>query len=273
MFINDKLIYIQLQKTGGTHIAKLLSKIFDGEQVGSHNAASINQINSDKYFVSSIRNPWDWYLSLWTYGVQGKGGVMSRLTKKNRRIELMQKLESPMTKTENVQKKLDKVTRNVKLWCHLYKDNSNAESFRKWLEFIHDPNNAELIGEGYGDSNIARQCGFMSYRYLKLCCTEFNSSNYSNPTSNHLDLVNFERKNCYIDFFIRQESLEEDLCKVIDKIKTITKREKDLIWNAKKTNTSKRPYSLSYYYDKDSINLVYSRDKLLINKFGYEFPY
>ena len=72
-----------MQKTGCTHIASLLSRLFDGEQIGKHNAASDNQINSDAYFLSSIRNPWDWYLSLWTFGVQGNGGLMHRLTNKN----------------------------------------------------------------------------------------------------------------------------------------------------------------------------------------------
>jgi hypothetical protein len=78
MFITDKLIYIQMPKTGSTHIALLLSQIFDGKEAEKHIAASKDQINSGVYLLSSIRNPWDWYLSLWTFGVQGNGSLLAR---------------------------------------------------------------------------------------------------------------------------------------------------------------------------------------------------
>jgi len=82
MFKGDELIYIQIQKTGCTHIASLLSMLFNGEIIEKHNTTTPEQIKSTKYILSSIRNPWDWYLSLWTYGVQGNGALMQRLTKK-----------------------------------------------------------------------------------------------------------------------------------------------------------------------------------------------
>ncbi len=271
MFTTDRFIYIQMQKTGCTHIAKLLSKIFDGKQVGTHNTASKEQIDSDLYFISSIRNPWDWYLSLWTYGVQGRGGVMSRLTKKNRREALKVAAESSSLK-DNKQELLNKVLKKVAIWDQLYEDNGCVESFRKWLSLIQDPANANLLGEGYGDSQVASHCGFMSYRYLKTCCSEVGNIKESNTISNYIDLVKFERKNCYIDFFIRQESLESDLCQVLEKIRTLKQEEKSLIWGAKKTNTSVRPLSISEYYDQESKDLVLNRERLLVEKFDYQFP-
>ena len=167
---------------------------------------------------------------------------------------------------------LHEVTRDVSLWRDVYGESSNIESFRKWLKLIHNPNNARWLGESYGSSAITGFCGFMTYRYLHLCCSE--SSNLKNPRliSNHTDLVRFEKKACYIDFFIRQESLEENFCKVVESIRPLKQEEKDEIWDAKKTNTSKRPLAFSHYYDKDSINLIYSRDRLLIEKFDYMPP-
>jgi hypothetical protein len=270
MFITEKFIYIQLQKTGCTHIADLLSQLFEGEQMGSHNAVIKNQNNS--IYISSIRNPWDWYLSLWAYGVQGKGGVMSRLTKRNRRKALKQALDESSSKNNTTQERLNKVTLNVSKWLELYEDNSNVASFRKWLKLIHDPKNAGLIGEGYGDKGIAKHCGFMTYRYMKLCCSEFTHLKRCDAVSSYVDLVKFDKKNCYIDYFIRQESLEADLCEVIESVRPINQAERQLIWGAKKTNTSVRPLSISEYYNKESIDLVNRRERLLIEKFGYQFP-
>lgn len=270
MYITDKLIYIQMQKTGCTHIALLLSKVFDGEQVGKHNAASDDQIHSNTYFLSSIRNPWDWYLSLWTYGVQGGGALMNRLTnKKNSHRALKLALRNPL---KNHSVLPHEVTKDVSLWRDVFDESGNVESFRKWLKLIHTPKNAHWLGEGYGKTAITGFCGFMSYRYLSLCCS--GSRNLNNPSSilNYNDLVRFEKKACYIDFFIRQESLEDDFCKGVEQIRPLKQEEKDEIWNSKKMNTSKRPLAISKYYDKESIDLICIRDRLLIEKFDYAPP-
>lgn len=90
--------------------------------------------------------------------------------------------------------------------------------------------------------------------------------------SNYTDLVKFENNNCYIDFFIRQESLEDDLCEALEKVRPLIHEDKELIYNYKKTNTSLRPFCVSDYYDKESIELISSRERLLIEKFNYSPP-
>jgi len=245
LFITDKLIYIQMQKTGCTHIASLLSKIFDGEQIGKHNPASDKQIKTNDYFISSIRNPWDWYLSLWTFGVQGGGGLADRLTNK---------------------------IKNTSLWKEVYSDSTDVELFRRWLKLIHTPSNSGYLNKEYGRTAIIDFCGFMSYRYLRLCCLEPRKLDDQRLISNFTDLTQFEAEACYIDFFIRQESLEKDFLKAIEKIRPLKQEEKDSVFSAEKVNISKRPFKISQYYDSESIELIYNRDKLLIDKFGYVPP-
>lgn len=270
MFITDRLIYIQMQKTGCTHIAALLAKLFQGKQVGKHNAASAAQINSDISFVSSIRNPWDWYLSLWTYGVQGEGGVMQRLTTGDHRPE-----SEPSSKNTFHEHAfgLSGTQKEIAPWQNLYDDSRNVQSFRKWLQRIHDPSNAPWLGEGYGESAVTGFCGFMSYRYLLLCCAKPWRLHTPNSVMQYTDLVRFEKKSCYIDFFIRQESLEDDFCKIVQTIRPITEKEKEEIYGTKRTNISARPLPISEYYDEDSIDMIWKRDRLLIEKFGYAPPF
>lgn len=83
MFLCDELIYIQMQQTGCTHIASILGRLVNGELIGKHNPASPDQIRHTRFFLSSIRNPWDWYLSLWTYGVSRKGALWERLVNRD----------------------------------------------------------------------------------------------------------------------------------------------------------------------------------------------
>jgi len=246
-----------MHKTGCTHIAVVLSSLFDGKQIGKHNAATHDQILNNRYFISSIRNPWDWYLSLWTFGVQGKGALMQRLTQKNLASSIKQTIE---------------LSKDTALWRDVYTRSDDIESFRKWLRLIHDPNYSRFLGEGYGDTKVNTLCGFMTYRYLCLCCKKIKDIRNHEVISTYTDLVNFENNNCYIDFFIRQESLEDDLCEAVEKVRPLTYEERERIYSAEKTNTSKRSLLISDYYDTKSIELIGSRDKLLIDKFGYSPP-
>jgi len=269
MFVCNELIYIQLQKTGCTHIASLFSKLFDGDVVGKHNAATPEQLESTEYFVSSIRNPWDWYLSLWTYGVQGVGAVRHRLTER--------KFRKPSGSIFRNSKKLfqvnyDELTKDVKTWRSVYSRSDDVEAFRRWLRLIHDHNNSRYLGEGYGDTAITDQCGFMTYRYLHLCCKNVQELNSSGVIANYNELVQFDRDNCYIDYFIKQEALESGVCEAVEHVRPLAQSEREMIFGSSKTNTSVRKLSLADYYDKESIDLILSRDRLIIEKFNYLPP-
>lgn len=268
MFEHDKFIYIHMQKTAGTHITALLEKFFEGEQFGKHKAPKAEKLNSGKSFIASIRNPWDWYLSLWTFGVQGNGTLMRRLTKRNLYRYFRRAIKNPK---KNYCKLANELSKDVNLWRGVYDSSDNVNSFRKWLKLIHDPANRYCMDEGYGDTAITDICGLMTYRYLRLCCLNPIQLEDQDAFLSYDDIVEFEKRNCYIDFFIRQESVEDDFCKALEKIRPLTQEEKGLVYSAKKTNTSKRSLMITDYYDRESIDLIQRRDSLLIEKFGY-FP-
>src|SRR5215471_4451854 len=91
MLISEKLIFIELQKTGSTHIKGLLRKLVGGENDGKHNVPSEELITSGKKFVASVRDPWAWYLSLWSYGCLQKGELYERLTNEKKWRKLLDK--------------------------------------------------------------------------------------------------------------------------------------------------------------------------------------
>ncbi|MCG8570602.1 MAG: hypothetical protein MJB14_10725, partial [Spirochaetes bacterium] len=226
-------------------------------------------IKSYHCFITSIRNPWDWYLSLWTYGVQGSGGVRQRLTKSF--SESLNKLIKSKQIHDFKHFLVYELFKDRKKWQNLYSDNKDVHSFRKWLKLIHNSRNSIYLGEGYSTTNITHLCGLMTYRYFNLCCKNTELLR-TNKISTYHDLVDFDNKNCYIHYFIKLESLEESLIEILNKIRPLKPEEKTLIMKAKKTNTSKRPLSISDYYDDESIDLVEKKDRLIIEKFGYSFP-
>lgn len=72
MYIADKFVVIEISKTGTTHINRILGETVKGETIGKHNSAPGELIGSNKTFVASIRDPFDWYVSLWSFGCKVK---------------------------------------------------------------------------------------------------------------------------------------------------------------------------------------------------------
>ena len=275
MFENDEFIYVQMHKTGCTHITSILSDFLGGEQtsghmdLGKHNPVTPNQLKDKKLFISSIRNPWEWYLSLWTYGVQGNGKLMLRLTQRNFFRTVVEAFKNPRINHKNLTSELFK---NIRIWRALYNDSGDIYAFRKWLKLIHAPSNCCMLGERYGDTMISDWCGFMTYRYLYLCCFKIEQLYDRKSIQCYADLVQFEKDNCYIEYFIRQENLAGDVCSFIEKFKHLSQTDKANIYEKKRINKSKRSLLISDYYDQTSVDLVYERDRLLVEKFNYSPP-
>ena len=80
MFISDSLVFVELQKTGSDHIKSLLKKTVGGENDPKNHVPDEALLASGRPFVGSIRDPWAWYLSLWTVGCHQKGELYERLT-------------------------------------------------------------------------------------------------------------------------------------------------------------------------------------------------
>ena len=66
MFINEKLIYLALHKTGCSHVIKLLTSIpeLNGVIIGKHNtigsvSKEVTGDVSKNIKAGNIRNPWD----------------------------------------------------------------------------------------------------------------------------------------------------------------------------------------------------------------------
>ena len=260
MFVSNKLIFIELHKTACTHIGKLLASILDGVQDGKHNSPSPVILSSGKSFVGSVRNPWDWYVSLWAYGCDKKGRVYNFTTRPLSNNEMSNLAASSALLKMNVRK--------PEQWRRCYSDIHSASAFHDWLHMMNDKNYWNDFGEGYGASPVARFAGLLTYRYINLFCKHVPARIASID-----DLDAYEKENCFIDYFIRMENLEEDFISVIKSCGVyLSETQRLSIYSEKKTNTSSRRSETAYYYDDETIKLVQEREKLIIKKFSYTAP-
>ena len=266
MFVTDKLIYLQLQKTGCTHISFLLSKCVGGSQKTKHQY--LRNYNTNKYIIGSIRNPWNWYVSLWAFGCGGKGSLKNKLTKRYPLEILNGFLIGNIDHIKNELKK------PVNLWRMTYKNYKNPENFKKWLKLLHDSKRKKDIGEGYPQHCVSNFAGIMTYRYCRLYHRDFYLKKNKVNIKTYTDLKEFDRTNNLLDFIIRNESLENDVIDILKKAGYELNEDKiKFIYDNAKVKTFKsKHYDISYYYDSETIDLVAKSEKFIIEKYGYKPP-
>ena len=89
MILTDRLIFLQLQKSGCTHVEKVLVECFGGVQHYKHMPLLDRGKVGNRIVFSSIRNPWEFYLSLWSFSCMKMGGSYDRPTSGPSRLRLL----------------------------------------------------------------------------------------------------------------------------------------------------------------------------------------
>ncbi|MCH9650214.1 MAG: sulfotransferase family 2 domain-containing protein [Deltaproteobacteria bacterium] len=254
MFIGKRLLYLELPKTGCSHVRKLLVKLpsCHGRKLGKHNTIyrlSPEELSTlpEKIKFGNIRNPWDWYVSLWAFGCMGRGLVHRVLTKKRDPAE---------------------ARHSVVEWREVYHE-LRPELFRRWLQMLLVTHRAD-VGHGFHRNEISRSVGFLTHRYLKLYTVRVDPGLAS--IQNRQQLKNFDEQQNLLDFFVRTEHIAEDLLSILSAI-PITEPEQHLILrlSQSRTNSSVRSRDFREYYDGPTAELVANHDDYLIRKHGYQF--
>ncbi len=207
----------------------------------------------EKLKIGNIRNPWDWYVSLWAYGCSKRGGLYSFLTK----LENTSERTTNLTHSEN----------DSELWQKLYSDAYNRSNFNVWLQLMLEEKR-QIIGENYRAKKLFDFSGLLTFRYAKLYTTREGFDSIDSKPAIKL----YDKEKNFMDLIIRNESLNEG-------IKEIAKRTnfdlEALIPIFKKyemrTNKSSRNRDHRYYYDPKSIELVEEYESLIVNKYNYKF--
>lgn len=277
MFISDQLVFVELHKTAGSHIGRCLREILPGHQQGKHNPPPPELY--ERFILGSIRNPWDWYVSLWGFGCDGNGSAYYQATRRFGWDYYWRQLNKEMGRTwlspgQYLRQAMADAVKPVDDWRQSYSDSACPERFRQWLRLILDPKRRFDIGEGYGFSPLSRHSGLLTYRFFKLF-SSLGQHLYSEPTlGNQASLPALWKKHSITNYIVRNECLERDLVQALEAAGvTLEPHHRSLIEQGKenRTNTSTRR-SAGYYYDNETIDLVHQHERLIVDLFGYEPP-
>tara|TARA_Y100000590_G_C15666564_1_gene994678 strand:+ start:175 stop:1023 length:849 start_codon:yes stop_codon:yes gene_type:complete len=268
MFLSDKICYLELTRSGSTHIHKLLkSYIPEGKQIGHHGPAEKNIINSSRFFLGSVRNPWDWYVSVWSFGCDQGGSVWYQLTQKKVYFTQLGFFLKPWLFPYVF---LQQFSKPLNRWRSLFSDAQNTDNFREWLKLLLGNSRLYDVGHGYGFSSIYKFSGLMTYLYVTLHSSR-RKQIYKNKINSKEQLVKFDKKYNFINYTIKNENLESNFIEFLSlaKIK-IDEKEKEKIYNLKRTTASSNKRNLNDYYDQECLDLVQEKEKLIIDKYNYD---
>ena len=133
----DNFIYLDVYRTGSSHVVDLLGKICEGKPIHAVRHASLTRCRpwgttGGKVVFTAVRNPWDWYVSLWAIGADGKRPI-----------------RKPMLE-HKAQADVDA----------LYDRSDPKAGFSRWLNVMHDPAelNRFLMKEHLPQSVICEPC-------------------------------------------------------------------------------------------------------------------
>lgn len=236
MIETDKLIYIQMQKTGCTRIGEIITQLCGGQSVGRKHGTLLKK--PGKFVIGSIRNPWAWYVSLWAFGCEGRGGVFSWLK------------DDPE-------------------WQWVYSDVNNPLLFRQWLAMIYSDKYLNQMQNGYNQFSLAPHVGLMTWRYAYLYLAGIDIDLVPHFVD-YDQFIEYEQQYNIVDRFIKLEALESTLFAALIRAGHDIEFFKLILLCQEKINVSKHlPYQ--EYYDRASRELIREHERLIVDRFGYNF--
>jgi hypothetical protein len=246
-------IYLDVYRTGSSHVVSLLEAITAEKRLRLHRHASLTKghpsgFSGGKRVFTTVRNPWDWYVSLWAYGADGKSAIRRYLTNQF----------------------------DAKQVAALYGRDDPAAAFRRWLAVMHDPAVLQrVMQEHLPESRLAPVIGLYSYRFLRVT-TLYPRLLLRRPVLRKPEdaASHLWRFKAYHEV-LRSETLSDDLIGFVERNRTCFRPDAaELIRRADERPRNASTRSLgSYrdYYDDASAALVETRDRLFGDVFGYRF--
>lgn len=268
IYITDRIAYLRLQKTGSSHVLRALKMTCPGRQGEMHGRLPESILNSDRIVAASVRNPWDWYVSVWAYGCDGEGELFERLAGPRHLLGHGYR-KSLLKGASNF---LYELLRSRRPWLETYTDSSSPVLFRRWLSALLDPQRSRELGEFYRRSALSEFAGFYTYRYCWLFHRTVEHL-YDGSVHDQETLLEADRKLNIIQHMLKTEKLTDGILGLLETagINIDPSSRKEIV-SMNRTNPSTRKKDYSFYYDRATSELVGNRDALIVNKYGYRPP-
>ncbi|MCH7637561.1 MAG: hypothetical protein IIA12_07845, partial [Proteobacteria bacterium] len=235
MIITDRFVFIHMHKTGGQTLNDIIKQcIADSRDIGYHIPRSeIPAESTELPVVGLVRNPWDWYVSWYAF---------------NRRPKINNQLFNVVS--DSGQSNFKSTVTNL---INLGSDSAASKIYRDDLISILpeslDANRAAGLTKESIREFSSDETGYYSWLFERM-------------------LGNTQDGRSYVGQF---ENLQEDFLAIMKQLSVNeTEALKTKLEMSERRNVSRHSH-YSHYYDNELRDLVASKERGLIEKYGYEF--
>jgi hypothetical protein len=195
-----KILYLDNFKTGGTYVTEFLNKcstlklrFFEGHKL------YFDKKRPDCFYFTSVRDPFEIYKSRFRYGCDGRDGVFFRLYHAGH--------------------------------GDLYQPTD--EAFHRWLEFVLDPVNAELLNDGF---RLVAKFGIGLQSYLHLIFSIRHPSQRLFDISRPEEFEEIYEQDKIVSLVVKNETLSDQLYRLATE-------------------------TLPQYFDPEMVEIFFSRER------------
>lgn len=175
----DSLCYLQNHKTGCSMVESFLRRCCTDDIVRYEKHLAPRWRKEGKFYFVSVREPLDTYLSLFNYGLDGKGELFGRLRAAGQ--------------------------------GGLY--DKGIDGFGSWIDFVLDPAHAALVYPKECVA-VASTLGLVSFRFLRLAAFGFEQQ--CGALADRPAITAYLEANRLVDAVIRYETLQSDLTALVE---------------------------------------------------------
>lgn len=267
MYLANNILLLEMPKAGSTFMRRFMDNYFGGDKIskiGVHNGIADEHVkkrilNGELHVINTIRNPLDWYVSLFAWNSNGQGIYKHiGLNRYDMNIEGFKTvLRNPLV-----------LFRNLENWKGVFADSKSKELFTTYIYLLLNKH-PHHVDVGFG--KVADSLGYMTYRFLELNTFDFKQCR-SKIISTSSDINQFYSENKVPVNFLRLEHIQTDLLAISSKIgldENKTREVLNKLENNNKVYNSTDRETWEYYYTEHNKQLIQKKDSLIYDLFGY----
>lgn len=267
MLVAEKLVFVELHRTGASKLQKLLAEVAGAEHPEKVTASAEALAARGLPVIGYVSDPLAWYYFLWKQGCAGKGDLHKRLTDPARWSALAAKLATQAQERGKSGPSLELPSgwgadHAKGVW---YASSENPAAFREWLRAVLKTRSIRrLVSPAYSHSPVQKFAGLMTHEYFSTFVRGFDKVDAA--TGSHEALWALNEAQAITPWFVRAESTSADLEAVLSKIGiTLTEQQ----WAAARAlDKAGRQKQVDAFYNDEARGWVLESDAVMARLFG-----
>tara|TARA_B100001057_G_scaffold487007_1_gene569066 strand:- start:144 stop:956 length:813 start_codon:yes stop_codon:yes gene_type:complete len=265
MIIGKNFFISEMPKTGTTFLRSYFAQYKNIELTIHHETLNQNKrynLLNLKNRIGVIRNPYEWYLSLWKWSCKEKRGslIYSDL------VSIRLKLKRLILNERIFGYIFNQIIKDRKQLKALFRDVNSKKNFNKFLNLMLNFKKRNLIGSEYSFVPF-EDLGYMTYIFFSQNMLRKNYNIMYDSKHKLKEVLKKNNSKLYTNIFFKTEKLNHNLKKFL-------KNNKIKIKNFSKLNNNSTSKILNKnikdFFSKKNILLIEKKENYIFKKFNYK---